>query len=199
MPSPTRCGSARASSAPRSASASRSSRATAPPAEDLTRHADARCTRSSAPARTPSASSTPSSTAAIVTASRALENDLRGAVARGELDLHYQPQVSLARATSSAWRPCCAGTIRAWARFRPRPSSRWAEEVGLIGEISNWVLETACAARALAGRRRRRAAGVDQPVGLATSSAAAWSARIRACLDRHGVAPECLEWRSPRA
>ena len=39
------------------------------------------------------------------------ENDLRRALQREELQLHYQPVVASRTARSPLWRPCCAGTI----------------------------------------------------------------------------------------
>jgi predicted signal transduction protein with EAL and GGDEF domain len=47
------------------------------------------------------------------------EQALRGALARGEFHLVYQPQVSTTTATSSASRPCCAGAIPSSADIAP--------------------------------------------------------------------------------
>ena len=76
---------------------------------------------------------------------RELEADLRAALALGGLELHYQPQVDLHsdRVTGCEallrWRHPVRGMVSP-ADFVPV-----AEETGLIEEIGQWVLRTACA------------------------------------------------------
>jgi diguanylate cyclase (GGDEF)-like protein len=72
-----------------------------------------------------------------------LENDLRQAVERGELAVHYQPVVHTAGEEISGfealvrWQHPTRGAISP-AKFVPL-----AEEAGLIGKIGEWVLRTA--------------------------------------------------------
>jgi diguanylate cyclase (GGDEF)-like protein len=72
-----------------------------------------------------------------------LENDLRQAVERGELAVHYQPVVHAAGEEISGfealvrWQHPTRGAISP-AKFVPL-----AEEAGLIGKIGEWVLRTA--------------------------------------------------------
>ncbi|CAH2601993.1 EAL domain-containing protein [Rhodovastum atsumiense] len=80
---------------------------------------------------------------------QSLEADLRGALARGEFEVHYQPIVDLAGARVV----CCEALLR----WRPHgrglvpPGSFISvlEEIGLIGLVGAWVLRTACADAAL--------------------------------------------------
>ena len=72
-----------------------------------------------------------------------LENDLRQAIDRGELEVHYQPIVRTAGEEISGfeslvrWKHPSRGPISP-AKFIPL-----AEEAGLIGNIGEWVLRTA--------------------------------------------------------
>jgi diguanylate cyclase (GGDEF)-like protein/PAS domain S-box-containing protein len=118
---------------------------------------------------------------------RALQQDLRTAVMRGELELHYQP---LARID---------GTItgfEALARWHhPRhglvPPSTFiplAEETGMIGALGEWVLRTAC----------REAAAWPRKLGIAINLSPAQFQRDLPNLVHHvlldtGLSPSRLE------
>jgi len=118
-----------------------------------------------------------------------LENDLRAALARGQFELHYQPQVSLSRR-----RVVGVEALLRWNHpdnglITPSTFVPIAEEVGLIGEISQWVLEQTCAQLA-----RWRAAGhtdVKMSLNLAPNDFERGDivTEVTDCIARHGLPP----------
>ncbi len=79
-----------------------------------------------------------------VTEQTALENDLRVALVRGELELHYQPQMSL-----KDDRVIGAEALLRWDHPSRGPVSPQhfvpiAEKSGLIAQLGEWVLRRAC-------------------------------------------------------
>jgi diguanylate cyclase (GGDEF)-like protein/PAS domain S-box-containing protein len=74
----------------------------------------------------------------------ALETDLRGALRRGQFELHYQPVVNLATRA-----PCGAEALIRWnhptrGMIAPIQFIPIAEDNGLIVALGDWVLRTAC-------------------------------------------------------
>jgi diguanylate cyclase (GGDEF)-like protein/PAS domain S-box-containing protein len=74
-----------------------------------------------------------------------LENDLRGALERGEFTLLYQPQVSLSRQRAVGMEALLRWQHPKHGLIAPDAFIQVAEEVGLIGDISRWVVDTAAA------------------------------------------------------
>lgn len=79
---------------------------------------------------------------------KALEGDLREALARGELDVHFQPRVEIAGLAVIG-----AEALLRWHHpehgdIPPAEFVAIAEETGQIGTIGAWVLERACRAAA---------------------------------------------------
>ena len=73
-----------------------------------------------------------------------LENELRRALAQGEFELHFQPIVD-----TKTRKMCSAEALIRWRHperglIAPDQFVPFAEETGLILEIGEWVLQTAC-------------------------------------------------------
>jgi len=122
-----------------------------------------------------------------------LETELRRALDLGELELWYQPQVSVSRRQVVAmealirWRHPQRGILD------PMTFIPVAEEAGLIGRVSDWVLEQACQQLA-----RWRAEGFDylrMSVNLSPRDFDRPDVvdRVLAALHRHRVPPQGLE------
>jgi len=119
---------------------------------------------------------------------RSLEYDLRQAVLKNELELHYQPLIDLEQQTVAAvealvrWRHPVRGLVSP-ADFIPV-----AEETGLIVAIGEWVLETACS-QALIWDRLRIAVNLS-PVQFRNRELVE---TVRQVLERTGLEPDRLE------
>ncbi|WP_426190947.1 putative bifunctional diguanylate cyclase/phosphodiesterase [Massilia sp. DWR3-1-1] len=118
-----------------------------------------------------------------------LENELRAGLASGQLELHYQPKVSL-----RSGRIVGAEALIRWRHpergmVRPDEFIPLAEETGLILEIGEWVLDEAC--RQI---RAWRDAGLAMPPVAVNLSARQFDRKLPAfvqqVLERHGVQPE---------
>ncbi len=122
-----------------------------------------------------------------------LDRDLRVAIERGELELHYQPKLDLAsgRIVSAEalvrWRHPTLGLI-APARFIPL-----AEESGFIEQVGHWTLRQACQQM-----RQWRASGFALDSVAVNVSPRQFRRRgllrfIRECLDEAQLPPACIE------
>lgn len=74
-----------------------------------------------------------------------LETDLHHALERGELMLHYQPELDAATGQIVAAEALVRWEHPARGLIGPNDFIPLAEEIGLIGPIGAWVLDTACA------------------------------------------------------
>ncbi|WP_308627198.1 putative bifunctional diguanylate cyclase/phosphodiesterase [Massilia genomosp. 1] len=123
----------------------------------------------------------------------ALEADLRGALERREFSLHYQPQMDLRSGALAGLEALIRWTHPVRGNVAPAAFIPLAEECGLIVELGDWVLKTAC--RQI---RRWSDAGLA-PRHTAVNISAVQLSRgrlldsVRRALDEAGIAPEQLE------
>ena len=124
---------------------------------------------------------------------KALEQDLHHALQRGELELHYQPQIDLPTRTMVGveallrWHHPKHGMVPP-DRFIPL-----AEDTGLILPIGAWVLEQACSQASRwqrAGLPQLRMSVNLSPVQFRDPELAGV---VRSALERSTLAPDCLE------
>ena len=123
-------------------------------------------------------------------ARRAMEYDLRKALAAGEFELHYQPVVNLASNDISGvealirWRHPEKGMVPPGA-FIPL-----AEEIGFIVPLGEWAIREACATAAqLAGRHHGSPSTSRRRSSAIRASCRSWSSALAAS----GLAAERLE------
>ncbi len=123
-----------------------------------------------------------------------IEADLRDAIEQGQLEVHYQPFVSLADGTTIG----CEALLRWHHPVRGNvPPSEFipvAEEHGLIGRIGAWVLEEACM-RAAAWRRDGYNAFISVNISPHQLAREHVSELVEGVLERSGLPPQllCLE------
>ncbi len=118
----------------------------------------------------------------------ALERDLRGALAAGELELYYQPIVDLRSMRTTGLEALLRWNHPVHGAVPPATFIPVAEDAGLINEIGRWVLAQACADAACWPSSLRVA--VNLSVAQFTDGDIVED--IRAALSRAGLRPERL-------
>jgi diguanylate cyclase (GGDEF)-like protein len=124
-----------------------------------------------------------------------LESDLRRAIERSELRLHYQPLVDLATGTVLGMEALLRWQHPARGIVPPLSFIPLAEETGLILPIGRWVLETACNQLRDWQRRIPAASRLSLSVNLSSRQFAESGliSNVAAILDHAGLDPACLE------
>ena len=123
----------------------------------------------------------------------ALEGQLRGAVGRGEMAVHYQPVVCLADGSTVALEALVRWHSAERGLCMPDQFIPVAEEMGLIGEIGQFVIAAACEQfrfhRAASPPLRRVAVNVS----ARQLKMASFGQSVRRLLDHTGLPADCLE------
>jgi diguanylate cyclase (GGDEF)-like protein len=124
-----------------------------------------------------------------------MEHDLRRALERSELRLHYQPLVDLSTGTVVAVEALLRWEHPTRGLVPPLSFIPLAEETGLILPIGRWVLETACHRVRDWQRRFPAAAGLAVSVNLSARQFAQSSliSDVATILDHAGMDPGHLE------
>jgi Amt family ammonium transporter len=122
-----------------------------------------------------------------------LEQDLRGAVAREELMLQFQPLVDLEQG-----RPVGAEALLRWRHptlgmVAPDRFIPLLEQSGMMGEVGLWVLNTAC--REVRTWREHGLGDLKMAVNLSAVQCndPRLTERVIRTLERHGLPPSSLE------
>jgi len=120
---------------------------------------------------------------------RQIETDMRLAIEEGQFELYYQPQIAIETNTVSGFEALIRWNHPVRGRIAPADFIPIAEETGLILQIGEWVLETACATAVTWPEQIRIAVNVS-PLQVRKKGLTSTVARA---LEKSGLAPDRLE------
>jgi len=122
-------------------------------------------------------------------ARRALESDLRQALAHGEFELFYQPQMDMRQQRVTGFEALIRWRSPSRGMVAPNEFIPLAEDLGLIGDIGAWVLHEAC----------QEATGWPDDITVAVNASPLqvesgdFAASVTRALRRSGLPPQRLE------
>jgi diguanylate cyclase len=120
-----------------------------------------------------------------------LQSDLKNAVAKGQMELHYQPKMNGAQAKFSGVEALLRWNHPERGQISPALFIPLAERFGLIGNLGDWIIQEAC--RQMAEWTQ---AGTNMRVAINVSAHQLRDPRlvqkIEATLQQHGVSPSRL-------
>jgi EAL domain-containing protein (putative c-di-GMP-specific phosphodiesterase class I) len=122
-----------------------------------------------------------------------LERLLRGATARNELVVHYQPQVDLADGSLVGVEALVRWQHPERGLVPPGEFIGVAEEIGIIGEIGAWVLAESCRQMAAWQVERLLVPRIAVNLSPIQLEQADFAATVRAALDAADIGPERVE------
>ena len=123
----------------------------------------------------------------------ALVDALREALARGQFELHYQPQLDLASGRVVGMEALIRWRHPELGMMRPDRFIAVAEETGLIVPIGAWVLRSACLQAASWQRAGHGPLRVAVNLSSRQFQEAALAGLIRQVLEESGLQASCLE------
>ena len=123
-----------------------------------------------------------------------LEQDLRAALARGDMELVYQPIMHVETGAIAGFEALVRWEHPELGPVQPDAFVPLAEELGLIGELTDVVLEKAVRDLGVWQRAFRTAGSLYVAVNISSLELlnADFARRLRALLEREGIAPETL-------
>jgi diguanylate cyclase (GGDEF)-like protein/PAS domain S-box-containing protein len=121
-----------------------------------------------------------------------LETDLRAAVPRGELDINYQPKISLVDGTLVEFEALARWNHPVRGVVMPQSFVPLADETGIILSIGEWVLFQACRQLAAWQKRFRREVGMSVNISARQFETAELVNQVRCILAETGLRPSCL-------
>ncbi len=124
---------------------------------------------------------------------QALEADLRGALRRGELGVHYQPIVEARSGRLVGFEALVRWEHPQFGAVSPGEFIPLAEETGLVIELDRWVLETACAQVAVWGERYGDLLSVSVNLSSQQFGRADLTGAVAAALSGSGLEPARLK------
>jgi diguanylate cyclase (GGDEF)-like protein len=122
-----------------------------------------------------------------------VEGQLRSALEKGELEVHYQPRIDVGSDAISGAEALCRWRSRELGVVPPKEFIPIAEDAGLIVPLGAWVLETACTQ--LARWRRDGLPGLRISVNVSSRQFASGDllTTVTDVLRKTGVEPHSLE------
>ncbi|MEW8084352.1 MAG: EAL domain-containing protein [Candidatus Thiodiazotropha endolucinida] len=122
-----------------------------------------------------------------------MENDLRRAVARNELILHYQPIVNLETRKLQGIEALVRWQHPEQGLIAPGLFIELAEEIGIIGEIGQWVLRAACSQLARWDRDGFKVPRISVNLSVQQIDREGLITMVSEELNSSGLSPERLE------
>jgi len=121
-----------------------------------------------------------------------IERELRRAMERGDLALHFQPKVNVRDGRVAGVEALLRWNHPQWGYVAPARFIPAAEELGLIVPIGDWVLEAACAQ--MASWRAEGVRGMTVAVNMASPSFRKphLAKQVAALCERYAVPPSAL-------